>query len=410
MCDFLFEDRIMKLLSEDEDEYHGFKLEWYTKHQKDEMIKDIFSFVNTFHHKDSYIILGVRDSDRKIIGVENDKNRLNTEKLTSYLDMLPIANQSIPRVLVKTIKLFGHDVDVIIIRNTNDVPLYLSEDFHPKACRYSIKAGQIFIRLNDRETDIRKTARDYQVEKLWKKRFGLDLPIDQQYKIKLLDVRNWEYFENDQVGFRYNIDPDYCMYLVDDTEKRFRVESYSLSQWRTKMDWQILKLMYRNRLIKNILVIWLDGGRFITVAPKIAVLKQGQFDEMLTFQCIYADTLDFFVENFLFTHENYSTSSDYLQRSHLLKDIVVFKDENQRKHVIKLLKDKIPQIQIKVQPSDEQIKKYREKLSIDFNNGDTEYTDDNIRHMCKEKNVSEFINNFIDYETDIERPSLLFLD
>ena len=74
------------------------------------------------------------------------------------------------------------------------------------------------------------------------------------------------------------------------------------------------------------------------------------------------------------------------------------------------MKDKIPQIQIKVQPSDEQIKKYREKLSIDFNNGDTEYTDDNIRHMCKEKNVSEFINNFIDYETDIERPSLLFLD
>ena len=40
MCDFLFEDRIMKLLSEDEDEYHDFKLEWYTKHQKDEMIKD----------------------------------------------------------------------------------------------------------------------------------------------------------------------------------------------------------------------------------------------------------------------------------------------------------------------------------------------------------------------------------
>lgn len=165
----MFEEKIRNLIRLDEDEYHDFKLEWYTKHQKDEMIKDIFSFVNTFHHQDCYVIIGVRDSDHKIIGVENDEHRLNTEKLTSYLDMLPIANQSIPRVLVKTIKLDGHDVDVIVIKNTNDVPLYLSEDYHPSTCKYSIKAGQIFVRLNDRETDIRKTARDYQTEKLWKK-------------------------------------------------------------------------------------------------------------------------------------------------------------------------------------------------------------------------------------------------
>ena len=139
-------------------------------------------------------------------------------------------------------------------------------------------------------------------------------------------------------------------------------------------------------------------------------MNEASFDKQLTFQCIYANTLDFYVENFLFTHKNYSTSSDYIQRSHLLKDIVVFKDSNQRNNVIRLLKDNVSQIQLKVQPSKEQIRKYKEKMSIDFNVNDIEYSDSNIRYMCKEKNVSEFVNNYINNETDIERPSLLSLD
>lgn len=374
------------------------------------MIKDIFSFVNTAHHQDCYIIFGIQDGDHKIIGIEDDDNRLNNEKIAGYLNSLPIANRNIPKVIVKTVAMDNHLIDVLVIKDTNDVPVYLKKEYRPKECRHIIRAGQIFCRMSGIETPIISTATDYQVEKLWKKRFGMDLSIKDQYKIKLQDVDNWEYFENDQVGFRYNIDPDYCMYLVDDTQNRYRAESYSLSQWRTKMDWQVLKLMYRDRLIKNILVVWLDNAKFVTVTPEIATLNEASFDKQLTFQCIYANTLDFYVENFLFTHKNYSTSSDYIQRSHLLKDIVVFKDSNQRNNVIRLLKDNVSQIQLKVQPSKEQIRKYKEKMSIDFNVNDIEYSDSNIRYMCKEKNVSEFVNNYINNETDIERPSLLSLD
>ena len=38
----MFEEKIRNLIRLDDDEYHDFKLEWYTKHQKDEMIKDIY--------------------------------------------------------------------------------------------------------------------------------------------------------------------------------------------------------------------------------------------------------------------------------------------------------------------------------------------------------------------------------
>lgn len=406
----MLEEKIRKLINTDEDEYHDFKVEWYNEHQKDEMIKDIFSFVNTAHHQDCYLIFGIHDGDRKVVGIEKDSNRLNTETLTEYLNSLPIANRDIPKIVVKTINIGDHLIDILIIKDTSDVPVYLKEECHPKKCKHVIRAGQIFCRMNGTETSITGTASDYQVEQLWKKRFGLDLSISDQYKVKLLDVDNWEYFENDQVGFRYNVDPDYCMYLVDDKERRNRVESYSLSQSRIRMDWQVLKLMYRGQLLKNILVVWLDGARFLTVTPMLADLNQGLPGEMLTFQYICEDSIDFYVENFLLSSKEHAISSDHSQRNRLLKDIVIFKDRNQLKTVCDLLKNQISEIKEKVKPTNDQLELCKGKMSFDFSKKDMEFSNTNIEYMCQEKNVSEYINNFIATKTSLEIPNLLYLD
>ena len=104
-----FEKKINSLIKVDEDVYHDFKLEWYDKHHRDEMIKDIFAFVNTTHHEDCYLIIGVRDSDLKVVGVDGDKNRLTTDKLTQYINDLPIANHSVPNTKVKSLKIDNQD-------------------------------------------------------------------------------------------------------------------------------------------------------------------------------------------------------------------------------------------------------------------------------------------------------------
>ena len=82
-------DNINDLLATSEDEYHDFKEQWYSLNDKAELIKDIFSFVNTAHHKDCYLIMGVSDN-HKTVGIENDENRLNTQKLTDFLHSLPV--------------------------------------------------------------------------------------------------------------------------------------------------------------------------------------------------------------------------------------------------------------------------------------------------------------------------------
>ena len=201
---------INSLLTSPEDEYHDFKVQWYSHGNKAELIKDTFSFVNTSHHEDCYLIIGV-DDNHNVTGVESDENRLNTQKLTDFLHSLPIANSHTPKVIVEPIKVKNHIIDIITIKDTIDVPVYLDEDKHPKKAKRPIHAGQIFARENDTNTPISDSASDYLVERLWKKRFGLDLPIQQQYKIKLQDINNWEYFETDKIGFLYNVNPDYCM-------------------------------------------------------------------------------------------------------------------------------------------------------------------------------------------------------
>lgn len=118
---------IAQLLSTPEDEYHDFKMKWYSTEDRAEMVRDIFSFANTAHHEDCYLIIGV-DDKRHVVGIENDENRLNTQKITDFLHGLPIANLSIPRVIINSIKLNNHIVDVMVIKDTQDVPVYLSKD------------------------------------------------------------------------------------------------------------------------------------------------------------------------------------------------------------------------------------------------------------------------------------------
>lgn len=386
-------DSVNKLLTTAEDEYHDFKAQWYSKTDRAELIKDIFSFVNTSHHKDCYLIIGV-NNNHEVVGVENDSNRLNTQKITDFLHSLPIANAHTPKVKVTPITVENHTVDVIVIKDTLDVPVYLDEDKRPKYANRPIHAGQIFARENDTNTPIDESASDYLVQRLWKKRFSLDLTIQQQYVSKLKDVNNWEYFETDKIGFLYNVDPDYCMFLEEDDENRYKVESYALGQFRARMDWQKLVLKYRNRTISEFLVVLLDGARFMTLTPNLGSINPLS-DNLLTFQYFIADTLEYTVERLFLSMKQGPTAPDGLQKFNLFQRVVVFENKNQKDQVLDELSGKQDYIEEQCNPTQEEIDRCRSLLKMDFNSHDTEMTESNIEHMCKEANVSQFIISYL---------------
>lgn len=385
-------ESINDLLAKPEDEYHDFKDQWYKQYDKAELIKDIFSFVNTDHHKDCYLIIGV-DDNHDVTGVEDDPNRLNTQKLTDYLHSLPIANSHTPKVIVQSIEVSGHTIDIIVIKDTNDVPVYLDKNKQPKQSK-CIHAGQIFARENDTNTPIDESASDYLVQRLWKKRFSLDLTIQQQYVSKLKDVNNWEYFETDKIGFLYNVDPDYCMFLEEDDENRYKVESYALGQFRARMDWQKLVLKYRNRTISEFLVVFLDGARFMTLTPNLGSINPLS-DNLLTFQYFIADTLEYTVERLFLSMKQGPTAPDGLQKFNLFQRVVVFENKDQKAQVLNELSGMQDCIEKQCNPTQEEIASCHSLLKMDFNSQDTEITKSNIEHMCKEANVSQFIIRYL---------------
>ena len=86
--------------------------------EKSEMLKDIFSFTNIVHNEDCFLIFGIEDKTHKVVGVENDPNRYNTQQITDWFIKLPIEPIS-PEIKLQTIKLEEHQIKVMIINIAN---------------------------------------------------------------------------------------------------------------------------------------------------------------------------------------------------------------------------------------------------------------------------------------------------
>lgn len=122
---------LQKLIGSKEDDRHDFKEQWYEPGKdgsdKAEMLKDIFSFVNTVHNEDCYLIFGVTDGTHEVVGAENSTNRYNTQQITDWLSKLPIQPET-PRVRIDTVNFQNHEVDIMVIQNTDKVPVFLDSE------------------------------------------------------------------------------------------------------------------------------------------------------------------------------------------------------------------------------------------------------------------------------------------
>ena len=72
-------------LAPSENDHWDFKLQWYKKNDRNNLLLDIINMVNTPHHDDCYIIIGIDDVTGKIRGIENDEGRMNKQNLQVFL-------------------------------------------------------------------------------------------------------------------------------------------------------------------------------------------------------------------------------------------------------------------------------------------------------------------------------------
>lgn len=387
---------MLRLLKTPEDEQHDFKEKWYVNNdgnsEKAEMLKDIFSFVNTTHDKDCYLIFGVKDSNREIVGIENDKHRYNTQQINDWLKRLPIEPE-IPKVRIETIKIQDHEIDIMIIKNTDEVPVFLKYLNKGKGYgKHPIYPGQIFSRVEDTNTSIDETATYRQLMKLFKKKLGVNQSIEKRYKKVLKDWGNWYYFENTyEVGIRYQNDSDFKIIFIDNEEASVKATSYSLSQERTDVHWQIARLEYKNDIIKETSIVCLDNSSFRVVTPKAGSIR-GRKGTRYYYKYYLKDSTDFYLEELI--NKVSELAPDEGSLIYLAQSIVVYEDEEQLKYFSDNKEISTPIIKEDI------IDIYRNKLLTDIPSNSIELNDTAIKGMINEIETGKYIKSILRTDPD----------
>ena len=152
--------------------YWDFKREWHDNTLK--LLHDIICMANNPSNTTGMLIIGIDESagyeptgSAELLG-----KRRNTQQLTDMLNSKRWA-YGVPHVRVFSFELDGCAVDVVLVDHDDDsVPYYLDEDY--REGKETVRAGVVYSRKADSNTPLNGVASTLAVERLWRRRFGLD--------------------------------------------------------------------------------------------------------------------------------------------------------------------------------------------------------------------------------------------
>ncbi|MCZ3622448.1 ATP-binding protein [Lactobacillus mulieris] len=312
-----------------ETDHWDFKQKWYSKENggNGELVLDILNFANTVHNDDCYIILGVSD-DGKIVGVETDPNRKNTQKLQDLISKVDFAQNSYPKTNIETFEIDGHSLDVITIYNSKEVPYFLRKNKKRKN-KAEIIAGKIYSRVGDSNTPNDGSISDKQLENLFNKRFGLDEDINTKYKCILKEVNNWNYILDQSVfckKYIYKPDPIYTIEISNYSEyHNLFFEPFIIDDVKTTIRWKLIKLYFNNTVVANYPCIELEKSQAIIIEPDYYEIK---LDNYLNYYGFLKNDIRLLLNNILNSNVTLSQEREIL--NNIQKNIVIFKNQKQK--------------------------------------------------------------------------------
>lgn len=303
--------------------YWDFKQEWYIPDKDDtDLLHDIICMANNLENRDAYIIIGVEDKTFNLLGVSSDHNRKNTQMIVDFLKDKKFAGDVRPTVKVQTICIKDKELDIIIISNTTNTPYYLKERYK------GVHSNNIYTRIQDSNTAVDRSADIDKVEWLWKKRFGLlQTPIE-KLEIYLKDYSNWVDGPYGEMDKYYKFYPEYTLkYDFDDTRTGY--EYYLFFQTDSSPHFLSMRFYYHQTLLKELVGIALDGGRYITPCPNTDGIEfRHNMSWDIMFKYMQKDSFEFLFNEFLYNNE--FSADSRMARKKFFDCILVFKDRSER--------------------------------------------------------------------------------
>jgi putative abi-alpha protein len=337
--------------------YWDFKLDWHDN--KASLLHDIMCLANNIENRDAYLIFGVKDKTYEICGVSED-NRLNTVNVVNFLRNKKFVGNVRPTVRVETITVEGKELDILIIENSHYTPFRLSQDFKYESKKSdgkdivkTVKAHNVYTRIQDTNTPIDKTADPDKEEKLWRKRFHIDEPVHIKAMYYLESPKDWESSETDWSDsyivtdeqedlnlklyrpvwnnrYYYRYAPEYSInftsYCSDISNEHFLCLLFPDSSG-TVMD-VIVKV--NNQIVYNHFYVNLDGTRAKLIRPRsdAIILNDNPFGRTFTMSYIVKGSFDYMVNEFLIKSQNSNDIGHCIRR--WKKYVIQFESEYEK--------------------------------------------------------------------------------
>ena len=300
----LYDEICMLIDSGREDDWWDFKREHHN--DKAALVHDIICMANNRADRDSYIIFGIGD-DCEVVGVEKDESRRNQQGITDVLRSVSFAGGTRPRIEMHTLKMGIHDVDVLIVKNSFDVPYYLEKEYKDKTVKNEkgdhygkvVRPYHIYTRVVDNNTEINKNADINDIERLWKKRLGiLTTPLKQ---LQRLLSRPYDWEEEDSVYYNKQF-PQFTLKNVfdrdilpeDEIPEEENPAMYHFKQIDEGAHYGRISLYHYGTKLYSCQSTELDGYRALIPCPEWEFIH---FDENhdigASFRYYLADSLDY---------------------------------------------------------------------------------------------------------------------
>lgn len=328
--------------SQREDDWWDFKREHH--HDKADLVHDIICMANNRANRDSYIICGIEDKTFNVVGVENNSHRRNQQNIINILRSVHFAGSVRPRVEVRTIQVSGHDIDIIIIKNSFDVPYYLEKQYQDsnikspegKKIGRIVQPYHIYTRVVDNNTEIDKNADINDIEYLWKKRLGLtDTPLQLISKL-LQNPDDWEY--EDDIYY-HKLYPQYTIKNEFDYENEdyneLRKEEipamYHYMQCDTSTHYGRISVFHYTTKLYSCQSTSLDGARALIPCPEWEFLHfDGHHNTDATFRYYTENSIDWKLLCFFCKKKDETTGLEASMaiREHM-KVVLLFDDKKQ---------------------------------------------------------------------------------
>ena len=277
--------------------YWDFKL----KHHRNtgDLVHDVLCLANAEHDGPRFLVFGVENEGVSVRTIEDDEGRRTQADIAGlFRDNAGKFFQSrFPTFHLRTIKIDGKQVDVLIIEDEPKKPYYLVERIK------NVCAHHIYTRVCDTNTPKPRVAQPHEIERMWRQRFGLDAPALEKAKRLLVEPAAWTLREED--GFiccHHEVFPEFTLKAAS-ADRMDSTQEWTRGEIRTDDNYAgWYELRCHQTLLRRIHYVSFDHRKKCMVAPDCEAVGRGRF------YFYRADSIRYAVQRFWIAREDRNDS------------------------------------------------------------------------------------------------------